>query len=632
MARKGQGFWRRWKFPILLGVGYLADGIVVFIFFIAGANSGSSFAGDGAGGIGLVYAATIFLPHMLLFFFSLVAVTILAIILWRELGLRSRLLLAFYYLLTALILWSNFASDGGIAVRYAARKLFAPGYYAAVTPDSLDSNSSLRRLLRRYDREASAFYSAKESGERRKHYIALRFWRICIQRHLETNGAESYDAFDRTDELASRLFRSHVHTLADAALEEHPCHMQWSRREKLEEILRQLAEGRDDDHPDPCKEEPDTREIHRLVYRGGRTIGEAIEKWSFILRRDSRDLLALDADRILVADGERGIELWHRTKKGWRYLRTLCGEEGAIRLLRRGEKLYALLHRINRGYFLARFRFDSKEPSLVETSRIRMNNGGNMRDWDADASGEHLFLAAGYSGVLLVDFSDPEHPTISRASGLGSRNASAKDLLWDEKRRRLYCATNMGLQSCILDSAEKLVCKNYFSHIYDDKYRRRLINGVVHYGEPIEPNNLLGVVALDSRLLLGIDYLVEKNATSFSLYDRNVGEGEMPEYLGKIELKLPMTACNHLSASYPQNALCNGCAILMPTMKRLAVIAPWPNLRGCLETGAISRFIPLGGERIIAAQRKEGIREWKLPECISGQKSGGVRSVPDEGN
>ena len=267
---KKRGFPRRgWGLPIALGLGYLADGIVLLIFFIAGVDSGWSFTGEGANGIGLLYAVTIFLPHLFLFFFALVAITIQAIIVHRESGLAPgyKLLLLFYYLLSALILWSNFASDGGIAVRYTARKLFAPQYYASVAPDSLDSNSSIRRLLHRYDREASAFYAVKESDEREKHYIALRFWRICIQRQLEATGVERYDTIDRVNELGTHLLRSHVRNLADAALEEHPCHMQWERCEELEGILQELAEGRDGEHPDPCSEDLDTKEIARFVHR-----------------------------------------------------------------------------------------------------------------------------------------------------------------------------------------------------------------------------------------------------------------------------------------------------------------------------------------------------------------------------
>ena len=600
MKERKRTFFQRWSFPILLGLGYLADGIVVFIFLLAGANSGWSFTGDGAGGIGLVYAATIFLPHMLLFFFSLVAITILAIILWRELGLRSRLLLAFYYLLTALILWSNLAPEGGIAVRYAARRLFAPGYYASATPDSLSADSALRRLLNRYDREASSFYAAGNGAERQKHYLALRFWRTCIERTLRSESSEEYRAFTRTSELTGRLFRSHVHSLADAALEERPSRMLWTRREKLEGILERLAEGRDEEHPDPCGEELDTEAIHRLVYRDSRTVEEAAEKWNFILRRSSRDLLLLDADRALVADSERGIELWRRTPKGWRYRRTLYGAEGAYRLLRRGELLYALLRRMNRGYFLVRFRFDPAAPSLGELSRIRPHNGGEMREWDADASGTRLFLANGYSGILLVDFRDPAHPEIHRATGLGSRNVRADDLLWDGKRQRLYAATSRGLQSCTLNREGALRCENFFPA------------RPVRPERPRPPKSLLALVAPDSRFLLGIRRLREANATAFSLYDRNVTDGAMPAYLREIPIDLSLDSSNYHSATHPENARYNGREILLPTRNGLALIGTELRLRGCVDTGRIYRFVPLGEERILAAQGSEGIREWRL--------------------
>jgi len=600
VKERNGSFLRRRIFPLLLGLGYLADGIVVLIFLLAGANSGWSFTGEGAGGIGLLYAVTIFLPHVLLFFFSLGTVTILAIILWRELGLRSRLLLAFYYLLTALILWSNLAPGGGIAVRYAARLLFAPGYYAQVSPDSLSTAPALRRLLRRYDREAAAFYTSGNDTERQKHYLALRFWRTCIERTLQSENGEEYRAFTRSSEFTGRLFRGHVNSLADAALEERPDRMLWTQREKLEGILERLAEGRDEEHPDPCGEELDTEAIHHLVYRGGRTVEEAAERWDFLLRRSSRDLLLLDADRALVADGERGIELWRRAPKGWRYRRTLYGAEGACRLLRRGELLYALLHRMNHGYFLARFRFDPAAPSLGEISRIRMPHGGRFPEWEADASGELLFLADGYGGIGLVDFRDPLHPSLRRASGLGGRNVWANDLLWDGKRQRLYAATSRGLQSCTLDPGGDLRCENYFPARPLSPER------------PRPPKNLQALVAPDARFLLGIRRLRESNATALSLYDRNVSGGKMPVYIREVPLALSLSGSDILSATHPENARYNGREILLPTRNGLALVGTELRLRGCVDTGRIYRFVPLGEERILAAQGSEGIREWRL--------------------
>jgi hypothetical protein len=255
---------------------------------------------------------------------------------------------------------------------------------------------------------------------------------------------------------------------------------------------------------------------------------------------------------------------------------------------------------MNHGYFLARFRFDPAAPSLGEISRFRMPHGGRFPEWEADASGELLFLADGYGGILLVDFRDPIHPALRRASGLGGRNVWANDLLWDGKRQRLYGATSRGLQSCTLNEGENLHCENYFS------------SDLISSKRPKVPKNLQALVAPDARFLLGIRRLRESNATALSLYDRDVSGGKMPVYIREVPIDLSLAGSNILSATHPENARYNGREILLPTRNGLALVGTELRLRGCVDTGRIYRFVPLGAERILAAQGSEGIREWRL--------------------
>ena len=74
-------------FYLALALGYLADGLVVVIFFLVGSHSGWSFSGDSAGAIAMVYGLMFFLPHLGIFFFALVNVTVGSFIFWKQIPL-----------------------------------------------------------------------------------------------------------------------------------------------------------------------------------------------------------------------------------------------------------------------------------------------------------------------------------------------------------------------------------------------------------------------------------------------------------------------------------------------------------------------------------------------------------------
>jgi hypothetical protein len=585
-----KGFWQRWSFPVILGLGYLSVGIVIALFLLVGANSGWSFTGDSAGGIGLVYAATFFIPHLLLFLFTLVAITIQSIIVWSELHPFTKALVLFYYFITALILWSNFSENGGYTIHYYARKFFAPGYYAPPpSPEKLTADPDLRRLLQNYDREASAFYNTSEPA-RNDHYLALRFWRTCMERHLEENTTDRYRAFKRALDLGERIFRGHVSSMKDAILQEHPSPLPWSERERLDGIIDKLVAGKDDDHPDPCGEKLDTRQIRRLVYRGAESPVDASERWSFLTRRNSRDLLLLDTDRAVVADAERGIELWRHTDRGWRYARTLAGGEGAWRLLRRGTTLYTVLRNQGEGWHLVRFNFDPGTAGLREVSRLRYDKLGEMMDWDANRNGTLLFLANGYAGVVTVDYRDPSRPKLTEKL-LARRNNWTNDLLWDRSRQRLYAATRHGLGIC------------------------RKETGALRCDAPIPPANLLSLVPLDDRRILLFKRGADFNHTVPVLFRPEASGGERFRPFPGGSLSFSVHGYNYLSASHPQNARFDGTRLLLPNLRQLAVLDENLTLLGCLDTGRIYRFVPLDATQILAAQGSEGIREWNLEKA-----------------
>ena len=613
-GKKQKSFWQRWSFSVILGLGYLSIGIVVALFLLAGANSGWSFTGDSAGGIGLVYAATIFLPHLLLFLFTLVAITIQSIIYWKELRPLTRGLVIFYYLVTALILWSNLSENGGYAVRYYTRKIFAPDYYAPVSfPEKLTDNPGLRRLLRNYDREAAAFYDAAPS-KRVEHYLALNFWKSCIQDRLETNATEHYRAYRKTGRWTGAIFRSHVRSLDDAILQEKPSPFYWSDEEKLDAFTEMLAAGKDEEHPDPCSRDLDSAAIHRLIYGGGTTIADAAKHWSFLTHRNSRDLLILDEQRVLVADANRGIELWHRTSKGWRYARTLDDHPGAWRLLRRGSLLYVYFTGLEIHDRIVRYRLDPATGTLREEGNLPTRWINTFKEWDADAAGERLFVAIGYSGVKMIDFHDPRHPR--RVPTVGQRiDDWSNDLIWDERRGRLYGATRRGLLLCIPHSG-RLECDDPLRGYRYLRRRKRFClvrNGTPDCNATVPPRTFRALLLPDPDTLLALN--VQSGSYQARLYRYPTDERllKTPRFpLTEHRVSFSLKGLFNIIAFFPQNVGLVRRTILLPGENGIALVELDGTLKGCLDTGKIYRFLPYKTDKILAAQGREGIREWDL--------------------
>jgi hypothetical protein len=218
-----------------------------------------------------------------------------------------------------------------------------------------------------------------------------------------------------------------------------------------------------------------------------------------------------------------------------------------------------------------------------------------MMEWDADATGSYLFLANGYGGILVVDYRDPASAAIHRAVGLGGRNVWANDLWWDAKRRRLYAATSRGLQCCALECEDLLRCENFFPP------------RPIRRAGPNPPKTLRGVVAKDTRYLLGLRALWKQKAVAVSLYDRDrTDSGAMPAFLGEANVPLPPGGVGMRNVRY------DGERVLIPTRRGLAIVDSDSRLLGCVDTAKIYRFVLRGRERIVAAQGEKGIREWRL--------------------
>jgi len=390
--------------------------------------------------------------------------------------------------------------------------------------------------------------------------------------------------------------------------------------EKVDSFLEKLLEK----HPEYCTEISTMEELHRRIYRREKNLDAAIKAWDFEWKIDSRDLVRLSENEILVADAKRGIELWKLEAGRWRYMRTLAGGIEAYRLLKRGKLLYAFVREERKGRFIIRYRIDPRKAALTEESRMKSRS---FSDWDATKNGELLFLADRYGGVTLADFRDLRHPDRRKALGVGRDNYT-NDLLWDAARTRLYAATRRGLLTCTLD-AKALRCENNlldYPYGPDRTHRCRLRDGGVHCEDPVPPRSLLGVVQLTKNKLLGIKSHDKGKRTLLALFDTENAMGIKPTILENRVIDLTMKGANYLSASHPQNALKAGPHLYLPTKDSLAVIDENLTLEGCLPSGRIYRLLPLAPDRLLAAQGKKGIRlltiqEPRLSACDKMQKN-----------
>ncbi|WP_457606651.1 hypothetical protein [Nitratifractor sp.] len=601
-----------WIFWLLLTLGYLSVGLTLFLFFLIGSISGWTFSGDSAGGIALFYAATIFLPHVLLFFGVLVWLTILSLTIWPQLGRSARLLLAGYYLLAALILWSNLSTDGGVTVRYFARKVFAPSYYPPIEKILQRQRDSGLLPLMQKEREAYARLYRTDPGDRRPYldaYIYTRFVQHCYERKFKEEGDDRYEAYSRASALSDSIRRATVRSLSDAIEAERLEHFNYTILERIDAILELIMRYQ----PRLCDEVPGFDELHDAFYRGGSTLTEAQRAWKFIDNLDSRDLVLLDSHRALVADVQRGVELWKRQEDGsWRFSRSLDPHRGARRLLRRGKRLFAFFSGIEVKDRIVLYRIEGEEGKIRELSRFDAERISTFKDWDADNAGERLFIAGGYSGIHTIDYTDPLRPHRLPTRGL-HRNAWSSDVLWDGKRGHLYSANHRGLYRCEFEE-NHLSCRDPLDgYRYDRHLKRycRLRNGVPRCEEPVPPLNLRALLFYGEKVL-AIQVLQSRKKTRLLLFDPEVLESSKTPFPSREKsLFFPLPNAFTLSAPYPQNAFGFNGRIFLPGGNRIAIIDGNLSIRRTLSTGKIYRAVPLDKGSILAAQGKKGIVEWQ---------------------
>ena len=579
---------RQWRGPSLkafywsLALGYLANGLVVVIFFLVGSHSGWSFSGDSAGAIGMVYAATLFLPHLALFFFAFVNVTVGSFIFWKQIPLPLRAATLVYLLFSLLILAANLTDNGGSIVHYYARKFFAPSYYDPPRPEALlRKNPALRKLAGQMNEAADRYYKNSDPKIRNDLEIYLDFLYDCAQTTLQKSQKDEYDAYRAARSLQSGTMLRHVHSLSDAIVEERYeyRYRPYPTGERIDKALETMVkEGY-------CGKVHDFESFRRSFYRKRENLDRSLSRWEFDRKLDTRDILPWDDHTLLVADGARGAELWEKEHGKWHYAKTLDDHfGGAVRIARHGayvDVYYASLERPDDA--VAHYRYDPDRRALIRLSQIDIDGRISFKDWSSDASGEHLFLAGGYSYVIRIDWPKTRGGTVEKHHA-GSRypNDWANDVAWSEETRRLYLATSHGVAFCDDDSFDE-----YGANLCDTLPVAPHAQGLL----TLPGGRLLVVSDANSSALLR---LFESNDTKLRLLRR---------HMESFSLK----GSHDISVAYPQTLLRFEDKILLPNAEAIEILHENLSSLGCLDTGKFFHFAVFDNHTLLLARGKKGI-------------------------
>ena len=151
-----------------------------------------------------------------------------------------------------------------------------------------------------------------------------------------------------------------------------------------------------------------------------------------------------DGQNFIVADTTRGIELWKPNSNGKiSYYKTLEKRYRAYRINKIGDLIYVLGtdKKTGKDYFLI-FSYNSFSEDIISFNKLEINikSGSKWRFIN-----NKVILTKGYSGITILDISDPTNIKVDDEVLDASKNIYSIDFEIDEEKNILYVLTSRGL-------------------------------------------------------------------------------------------------------------------------------------------------------------------------------------------
>lgn len=156
--------------------------------------------------------------------------------------------------------------------------------------------------------------------------------------------------------------------------------------------------------------------------------------------------VAIDGQNFFVADPLRGIELWKQNSDGKiSYHKTLEKGYQAYSINKIGEFIYVLgTDKKNGKHYFFIFSYNSINEDIVSFDKIEINVKIESK-WSFINNNKKVILTKGYSGMTILDISDPTNIKVDDEVLDASKNINCIDFVINEERNILYILTSRGL-------------------------------------------------------------------------------------------------------------------------------------------------------------------------------------------